>query len=129
MSLGKCKDCATVKPLMSRGICHQCDVARADGFRRVRDHFRRHAGTPASEVAEATGVSIETILEWVAEGRLTSKMGIDAGDTTAHLAEAERMAGLRKQFAAAAPALQPASAPASTPATHARSAGMHRKDH
>ncbi|MCB0882551.1 MAG: hypothetical protein KDC33_10120 [Thermoleophilia bacterium] len=127
MSLGKCKDCATVKPLMSPGVCRECEAARAEGFKKVREYFRRHAGTPAHEVAEATGVRIEIILEWVAQGRLTTKMGIDAGDAATQLAEAERLADLRTQFAAVTTTNGPA-APG-PPAPTRRSVGMHRKDH
>lgn len=124
MSLGRCKDCNTVGPLKSIGVCVACHEARAESFQTVRDYFRRNAGTPAAKVAEDTGVGIEMILEWVAEGRLTAATGLSAEDAARGHAEEERMESLRQQFAqtvqsGAGPA--PAARP-STPRT-----GMHRR--
>ncbi len=122
MTLGKCKDCDKVGPVTSHGVCPACEETRAESFRTVKDYFRRNAGTPAAKVSEETGVGIELILEWVAEGRLTAASGLAPAEAAVGHAAQERMASLRQQFAQSTP-----SAPASAPAPTTSHTGMHRR--
>lgn len=69
MGLRNCERCgrlfAGVEP-----VCPACAALEHDEFVKVREYLRGHRTAPATEVSNATGVSVQRIHQWVRAGRL-----------------------------------------------------------
>jgi predicted amidophosphoribosyltransferase len=55
-------------------VCPNCFVQNQNDFSRVRDYLYSNPNKNILEIANATGVSIETIREFIRQGRLSSTL-------------------------------------------------------
>lgn len=71
--LRNCIQCGRVFAFQGSKVCSKCQEAVEGEFTIVRKYVRDHPGADVMEVAEATGVTEEKILQFLREGRLISK--------------------------------------------------------
>lgn len=114
-----CTECGRVYAFLARGICADCLNARERLFQDVKTWLRRNPTATIETAAEATGVDIELILEWIRDGRI--RRTPQAGDV--RLAEVhaqeERRKRLQEDLSAATDAVPPASpVPPTTTSPH-----------
>lgn len=67
-----CKKCGktyTLNPFSSSRRCPECDEEYENTYRIVRDYLYDNRGATAIQISEATGASIELIMEYVKEER------------------------------------------------------------
>ncbi len=69
--LRNCTECGKVFSHPSQSLCAQCFKARSEEFTKVKDYLQEHPNAALSAVSEDTEVSIETIYEYIRQGRLT----------------------------------------------------------
>jgi len=71
--LKNCRQCGQVFASQGSSLCRKCFAKVDEEFTIVRKYVREHNGADVIEVAQATGVKEETILQFVREGRLLTK--------------------------------------------------------
>ncbi len=69
--LRNCKECGKVFSHPSQTLCAHCSKVRSEEFIKVKDYLQSYPNAPLGEVASATEVSIESIEEFIRQGRLT----------------------------------------------------------
>lgn len=99
MSIGTCKECGTLTQGLVRGLCHECIEAHNTAFDKVRHFFRTTRGATAQRCSDETGVSLQQIMGWIAEGRLTVAHGLTSEEIAASMRENEKVTEIRKAFA------------------------------
>ncbi|MDD2620903.1 MAG: hypothetical protein PHC92_09580 [Syntrophomonadaceae bacterium] len=72
-NLRNCSKCGNIFPYQGRNICGKCVQKEEDEFQLVRKYVRDHPGVGVLEVAEATKVEEDKILQFLRDGRLQSK--------------------------------------------------------
>ncbi len=78
--LKNCKECNRVFAHPTRQLCEDCYLQAQQAFEAVKDFLESNPGATVAEVAEATKVDVETIYEYIKQGRL-SVVPKDAGLT------------------------------------------------
>lgn len=71
--LRNCPECGRLFAYQGRNLCRKCLEKEEDEYTVVRRYVRDHAGASVFEVADATGVEEEKILQFLRDGRLQSK--------------------------------------------------------
>ena len=71
--LRNCSICGRLYAFQGRDICSKCLEKEDDDYAVVRRYVRDNPGASVPEVAEATGVDEEKILQFLRDGRLISK--------------------------------------------------------
>jgi flagellar operon protein (TIGR03826 family) len=72
-SLRNCPECGRIFGYMGRNLCPDCMNKEEEEFQTVRKYVRDHPGAGVFEVAEATGIDEEKILQFLRDGRLQSR--------------------------------------------------------
>ncbi|HZK43212.1 MAG TPA: TIGR03826 family flagellar region protein [Syntrophomonadaceae bacterium] len=72
-NLRNCPKCGRLFAADGRNVCRKCQQAEDDEFTIVRKYVRDNPGASVFEVAEATGVEEEKILQFLRDGRLESR--------------------------------------------------------
>ena len=75
-----CKDCGTLFTSYGSKLCSECMEKQETEFRIVRDYIWDNPGGNMKQVAEATEVDLEKIMQWLREERLILKM--EEGDSS-----------------------------------------------
>lgn len=71
MDLRNCLRCGKLfRPVGGRRICSDCVESDRQEFQTVKEYLKNHPGAPIFEIAEATGVPLSKIREYVRDGRL-----------------------------------------------------------
>lgn len=67
-----CKECQGAMLYKKRGIykCSLCGWEYLSQFGKVKQFIETHGACTATEISEATGVSIKTIFRYISEGRI-----------------------------------------------------------
>ncbi|MCC6152203.1 MAG: hypothetical protein IT367_00480 [Candidatus Hydrogenedentes bacterium] len=73
MALASCSKCKKLFQKVRKSICPACETAEEDNYEVVRAYISEHPGVNAEQVAEGTGVSIETVLRFIEEGRVEAQ--------------------------------------------------------
>lgn len=71
--LRNCVECGRLFAYQGRNLCSKCLEKEEDEYNIVRRYVRDHSGASVFEVADATGVEEEKILQFLRDGRLQSK--------------------------------------------------------
>lgn len=71
--LKNCRQCGRVFASAGGTLCRKCLDQVDEDFSVVRKYVRDHSGADVLEVAKATGVKEELILQFLREGRLVSR--------------------------------------------------------
>lgn len=71
--LRNCPECGRLFAYQSRNLCSKCLEKEEHDYNVVRRYVRDHSGASIFEVAEATGIDEEKILQFLRDGRLQSK--------------------------------------------------------
>lgn len=72
-NLRNCSECGRVFAYQGRNICNKC-LEKEDGdYAIVRRYVRDHPGASVPEVAEATNIDEEKILQFIRDGRLIKR--------------------------------------------------------
>lgn len=80
MDVRNCKGCGKMFNYVGKSLCPDCMKAKEDEFREVKAFIRENPSTGVSDVAEATGVSVNQIRQWIREERLIlTSPSADAG--------------------------------------------------
>ncbi len=69
--LRNCTECGKVFSHPSQRLCSPCFKARTEDFTKVKEYLQEYPNAALSAVSEETDVSIETIYEYIRQGRLT----------------------------------------------------------
>lgn len=72
-NLRNCPICGRVFAHNGRDICNKCLEKEDDDYAIVRRYVRDHPGASVSEVAEATEIDEDKILQFLRDGRLVTK--------------------------------------------------------
>lgn len=72
-NLRNCSQCGRLFPYAGRNICGKCLEKEEEEFQLVRKYVRDHPGAGVLEVAEATEIEQDKILQFLRDGRLQSK--------------------------------------------------------
>lgn len=72
-NLRNCSQCGRLFPYAGRNICGNCLEKEEEEYQLVRKYVRDHPGAGVLEVAEATEVEHDKILQFLRDGRLKSK--------------------------------------------------------
>ncbi|MDD3364549.1 MAG: hypothetical protein PHZ03_06170 [Syntrophomonas sp.] len=72
-SLRNCPECGRIFGYMGRNLCPECLGKEENEYMTVRKYVRDHPGAGVFEVAEATGIEEEKILQFLRDGRLQSR--------------------------------------------------------
>ncbi len=72
-SLRNCPECGKVFGYMGRNRCPECLDKEEKEYQEARKYVRDHPGAGVFEVAEATGIEEETIMQFLRDGRLQSR--------------------------------------------------------
>ncbi|MCC6152615.1 MAG: hypothetical protein IT367_02595 [Candidatus Hydrogenedentes bacterium] len=70
MALASCSKCKKLFQKVRKSICPACEAEEEDSYEVVRAYLSEHPGVNAEQVAEGTGVPIETVLRFIEEGRV-----------------------------------------------------------
>lgn len=73
MELRNCRRCKKLFVSVGRSICPKCVDEEEKQFEIVRKYLEEHPHSTASQIAKATNVPEEQIIEFVKSGRLTIK--------------------------------------------------------
>lgn len=65
-----CSDCNSVFVHPVNTLCSECTKKRNEQFNKVKEYLRKHPRAQLAEVVSETGVSLERVREFTAEGRL-----------------------------------------------------------
>lgn len=78
-----CKGCGSLFTSYGSKLCPECMDKEEDEFRVVRDYIWDNPGGNMKQVAEATEVDLDKIMQWLREERLILKMeeGAEAFDS------------------------------------------------
>ncbi|HHY15927.1 MAG TPA: hypothetical protein GX521_07620 [Firmicutes bacterium] len=76
--LKNCKECNRVFAHPTRQLCEDCYLRAQQAFEAVKKFLEENPRATVAEVAEATEVDVETIYEYIKQGRL-SVVPKDAG--------------------------------------------------
>lgn len=68
--LKNCQECNRVFAHPTRRLCEDCYQKEQESFAAVKDYLQEHPGAPVGEVSRETEVDLETIYEFIREGRL-----------------------------------------------------------
>lgn len=68
--LKNCKECNKVFAHPTRQLCEDCYLEAQQEFEAVKEFLEENPGATVAEVAEATEIDVETIYEYIKEGRL-----------------------------------------------------------
>lgn len=68
--LRNCDECNRVFAHPSRRLCEECYQKQQQQFNAVRDYLQENPGASVAEVAKETEVDLDTIYEFIREGRL-----------------------------------------------------------
>lgn len=71
--LRNCAECGRLFAYQGRNICSRCLEKEDEQYTIVRKYVRDHSGASIFEVADATGVEEDKILQFLRDGRLESK--------------------------------------------------------
>ena len=71
--LRNCPICGRVFAYQGRDICNKCLEKEDNDYAVVRRYVREHPGASVSEVAEATEIDEDKILQFLRDGRLISR--------------------------------------------------------
>ena len=69
-----CKDCESLFTSYGSKLCPECLDKREEEFKIVRDYIWDNPGGNLKQVAEATEVDLEKIMQWLRDERLILKM-------------------------------------------------------
>jgi len=69
--LRNCEECNRVFSHPTRRLCVSCFQKRQDTFNKVKEYLQENPSASVAEVSTATEVELETIYEFIREGRLT----------------------------------------------------------
>jgi flagellar operon protein (TIGR03826 family) len=72
MNLRNCPECGRVFSYVGRNLCPKCLEKEEEEYMTVRRYVRDHRGASILEVADATGIEEEKILQFLRDGRLES---------------------------------------------------------
>lgn len=70
MEVRNCKGCGRLFNYMGRTLCPECQKGQEDEFQKVKEYIRENPMSGVADVAEATGVSVHQIRQWIREERL-----------------------------------------------------------
>jgi len=73
MSLASCQKCKKLFPKIRKSICPACEAAEEVHYETVRKYLSENPGQNVEQVSEGTGVSIDTVLRFVEEGRVEAQ--------------------------------------------------------
>jgi flagellar operon protein (TIGR03826 family) len=73
VDLRNCPRCGRLFTYISKNLCPVCIEEDEKEFKKVKEYVWAHRGCSAVEVHEATGVSLEKILNYLREGRLEAR--------------------------------------------------------
>lgn len=73
MDLRNCSRCGKLFVYITQRVCPACVAEDEKEFEIVREYVWEHRGCSAIEVHEATGVSMDKILQFLREGRLEAQ--------------------------------------------------------
>lgn len=68
--LKNCADCGRIFAHPARNLCDECYKKVQETFHKVKEFLQKNPGATVVEVANATEVDVETIYEFIREGRL-----------------------------------------------------------
>ncbi len=68
--LRNCEECNRVFAHPSRRLCEDCYQKEQEQFTAVKEYLQENPGASVAEVAKATEVDLDTIYEFIREGRL-----------------------------------------------------------
>lgn len=71
--LRNCPICGRVYAYQGRNMCNKCLEKEDDDYAIVRRYVREHPGTSVAEVAEATDIDEDKILQFLRDGRLITR--------------------------------------------------------
>lgn len=71
--LRNCAECGRLFAYQGRNLCSKCLKKEEDQYNIVRRYVRDNPGASVFEVADATGIEEEKILQFLRDGRLQSK--------------------------------------------------------
>jgi flagellar operon protein (TIGR03826 family) len=71
--LRNCSECGRLFAYVGRNLCSKCLEQEEKDYTIVRRYVRDHSGASVFEVADATGIEEEKILQFLRDGRLQSK--------------------------------------------------------
>lgn len=71
--LRNCPECGRLFAYQGRNLCSKCQEKEGNEYEIVRRYVRDHSGASVFEVADATGIEEEKILQFLRDGRLQSK--------------------------------------------------------
>ena len=68
--LRNCEECNRVFSHPTRRLCVDCFEKRQEAFNKVKDYLKEHPNASVAQVSVDTEVELETIYEFIREGRL-----------------------------------------------------------
>ncbi len=71
--LRNCSICGRVYAYQGRNMCNKCLEKEDDDYAIVRRYVREHPGASVAEVAEATEIDEDKILQFLRDGRLITR--------------------------------------------------------
>lgn len=71
--LRNCQECGRLFAYQGRNLCRKCLEKEEEEYLIVRRYVREHPGATVFEVAEATDIEEEKILQFLRDGRLQSR--------------------------------------------------------
>ncbi|MDI3257726.1 MAG: hypothetical protein QJR01_08410 [Kyrpidia sp.] len=76
MDFANCKRCGRIyRRIAGELVCPACRREEEELYQKVRDYVAEHRGATIMEVAEATGVDADLVLQFLREGRLAVVSG------------------------------------------------------
>lgn len=69
--LKNCDNCNRVFAHPTRSLCDECYKEAQEAFGKVKTYLQENPGSTVAEVAQATEVDVDTIYEYIRQGRLT----------------------------------------------------------
>lgn len=73
MPLASCRRCKKLYQKVRADFCPACETAEENDFETVRQYLTENPDRNASEVSDNTGVPVETVLRFIAAGRLEAQ--------------------------------------------------------
>lgn len=70
MDVRNCKQCGRLFNYVGKTICSECLKKKEDEFVGVKEYIRENPAAGIADVAEATGVTVNQIRQWIKEERL-----------------------------------------------------------